>query len=322
MVTNAVTHTIAGICVRKSGPKARNEKEKSMTTGTPRLRKRLSKGVIVLFLSAIICTLALDGLALASNLGLIEAATLNKNLSAWIILDARPKSEWTAGHIPGALSFSWENYTRTDEKGVPYRVWPPAELAAELGKMGIDENTPIVIYGDADKSWGGEGWNCWVLSWLGHKGPVRLLAGGIQAWRSNNLPTTQGSDKKTARVARYKFKLQPHLDISTADLERQKSSLTIIDTRSFLEWIKDRIPGAIHINWTDFYTGKDRRPLKPEEFRKLLRDHGVDINKPIVYYCTGGIRSGYAWMVHQLAGLQTARNYEGGFEAWKRLSAK
>jgi len=27
-------------------------------------------------------------------------------------------------------------------------------------------------------------------------------------------------------------------------------------------------------------------------------------------------------MVHQLSGLNAARNYEGGFEAWTRLSGK
>ena len=262
----------------------------------------------------------LSGSGLASDIGLIEPYSLKENAKSWVILDARPRSEWIAGHIPGALSFSWEDYTRTDEKGVPYRVWPPQLLASELGKMGIDENTPVAVYGDADKSWGGEGWDCWVLSWLGHKGPIRLLNGGIQAWRNNNFATTSGNDKKQLRSVRYKYVLNPQLDINTVELKKQKEHLTIIDTRSFLEWIRSHIPGAVHINWTDLYSGKDRRPLSPDEFRKLLKEHGVDTNRPIVYYCTGGIRSAYAWTVHQLSGLNTARNYEGGFEAWTRLS--
>jgi thiosulfate/3-mercaptopyruvate sulfurtransferase len=321
MVINAVTPAIAGTAVRKFGCKASKEKETIMMTGIPQEEKCFIKRAFVLFLLAVICNLLLGGFALASNLGLIEPGALKQNLSGWVILDARPKSEWTAGHIPGAISFSWEDYTRTDKKGIPYRAWRPAELAAELGKLGIDVNASIVVYGDADKSWGGEGWDCWVLSWLGHKGPIRLLDGGIQVWRNNNFPTTQAPGKRNLRPVQYKFKLQPHLDISTADLERQKPSSVVIDTRSFLEWIRGRIPGAIRINWTDLYTGRDRRPLPPGDFKKLLRDHGVDINKSIVYYCTGGIRSGYAWMVHQLSGLPPARNYEGGFEAWKRLSS-
>jgi thiosulfate/3-mercaptopyruvate sulfurtransferase len=305
--------------MRKSGCKDKKEKEITIMRGIPQVRKNL---ILFSLMVTVIFNLLLNGSVYALNLGLIEPAALNQNASAWVILDARPKTEWLAGHLPGALSFSWENYTRTDENGIPYRVWSPRELSAELGKMGINENTPIVVYGDADKSWGGEGWNCWVLSWLGHKGPIRLLGGGIQAWRKNKLPINEGIEHKTLRPVPYKFKLEPNVDISTTELERQKSNLVLIDTRSTLEWFKGRIPGAIHIPWDNFFSGKERRPLPPDALKKLLQKHGVDINKPIVYYCTGGIRSAYAWSVHQLSGFPTARNYEGGFEAWKRVSQK
>jgi thiosulfate/3-mercaptopyruvate sulfurtransferase len=36
----------------------------------------------------------------------------------------------------------------------------------------------------------------------------------------------------------------------------------------------------------------------------------------VVYYCAGGIRSGYAWLIHHLAGLPEAVNFEGGMEEW------
>lgn len=258
----------------------------------------------------------------AEDLGLIETSVLNQKLSSWVILDARPKSEWLSGHIPGAVSFSWEDYTRIDDNGVPYQVWPLEKLAKALGEMGIDENTPIAVYGDADKSWGGEGWNCWLFAWLGHRGPIRLLNGGIQLWRSNNLPLVKGDERRSVAARKYHVRVKTQFDISTGEVEQQKSSLVLIDTRGTIEWLKGHIPGAIHIPWEDFYSGKDRRPLIADALKKLLQDHKVDTSKPIVYYCTGGVRSGYTWLVHQLAGLSTARNYKGGIEAWKRLSSK
>jgi thiosulfate/3-mercaptopyruvate sulfurtransferase len=293
--------------------------------GSPQVRNSLRCFEVRIFIIVIFVVsvfLSSGSVVSAAGPGLIESHVLSKNLSDWVILDARPKADWMAGHIPGAISFSWEDYTRTDNKGVPCRAWPPQELAAELGKMGIDENSRIVVYGDADKSWGGEGWDCWVLAWLGHKGPIRLLAGGIRSWLDNNYPIKKGLEKTSVRHVQYKFKIEPGLDISTADIKKEKSNLALVDTRSTLEWFKGRIPGAVHINWEGFYTGKDRHPLAPGELKNLLQKHGVDLRKPVVYYCTGGIRSGYAWLVHQLAGLPTARNYEGGFEAWKRLSSE
>jgi thiosulfate/3-mercaptopyruvate sulfurtransferase len=54
--------------------------------------------------------------------------------------------------------------------------------------MGISEGSTIVVYGDADSSWGGEGWVLWVLDYLGHKGKLLLLNGGIRAWVKEGFP--------------------------------------------------------------------------------------------------------------------------------------
>ena len=97
-----------------------------------------------------------------------------------IALDARPEKEWRKGHLPNALSFSWENYTRADEDGVKWRILPPEQLADAFGAMGVGHTDAVLVYGDADTSWGGEGWLVWVLAWLGHQGPVYYLDGGIQ----------------------------------------------------------------------------------------------------------------------------------------------
>ncbi len=125
--------------------------------GIPKVKRsdgRCISTIFMLLLGMFISFFQLSSIAYGSDLGIIGASDLNKNASGWTVLDARPKSEWTAGHIPGALSFSWEDYTRTDEQGIPYRVWQPQALAKALGAMGINENTPVVVYGDADKSWG------------------------------------------------------------------------------------------------------------------------------------------------------------------------
>ena len=162
-----------------------------MRKGIPHARQKF----VLIFSSVLVLSILMPSLFLAQcngastyDLALIEPATLNHNLSDWIVLDARPKTEWQTSHIQGAMSFSWEDYTSTDKKNIPYRVWSPEKIAAVLGKMGIDENSPVVVYGDANTSWGGEGWVCWVLTWLGHQGPIRLLAGGVQAWENHGFP--------------------------------------------------------------------------------------------------------------------------------------
>lgn len=278
--------------------------------------------VMAVLLMAATAIFACSQAARAADLGFVDAAALKGNPAKCVILDARPKADWEAGHIPGALSFSWDNFTRTDEKGVMYSSFPPQELAVALAGLGIDEKTPLVVYGDADKSWGGEGYDVWLFSWLGHKGPVRLLNGGIQAWRSRNLPLVKGAEKPSAKKARYQVELKPQFSVSTEEVQKGKGSYVLVDVRSTFEWIKGRIPGAVHIPWEDFYTGKDRHPLPAAELKKLLARHGVDTSRPVVYYCLGGVRSAYAWMTHQLAGLPESRNYKGGWAAWEKRTGQ
>ena len=274
------------------------------------------RGISMLIMA--VTALTFSTTASAADIGLIDTIALKDNAAKWVILDARPKAAWAAAHIPGAFSFSWDNLTRINDNGVKFSSFSPQELARILANMGIDEKTPLVVYGDADKSWGGEGYDIWLFSWLGHKGPIRLLNGGIQAWRSQNLPLVKGEEKPIAPKTEYRIELKPRYTISTEEIQQQKSSFTLVDVRSTFEWIRGKIPGAVHIPWNNFHTGKENRPLTSNELQTLFSKHGVDISRPVVYYCTGGIRSAYAWLTHQLSGLPEARNYKGGWAAWEK----
>ncbi len=245
---------------------------------------------------------------------LIQPEALN-NQNGFIILDGRPEKEWQTGHIPGAISLNWENVTATDKKNIPYRLLPVRQLADRLGKLGISETDTVVIYGDADSSWGGEGWLCWMFSYLGHQGDLSLLDGGIQGWQSQGFALSKQEKKRKPSV--YTARVNKTIMISTSQLKSSLKTLQIVDTRSTLEWFRGSIPGAVHINWKKLYSGKNKTIISPESFRKLLAGKNIDPDKPVVYYCTGGVRSAYAWTAHTLAGFSTPVNYEGGMVAWK-----
>ena len=234
-----------------------------------------------------------------------------------VTLDARPKKEWAKGHIPGAISFNWEEYTKTDVQKIPYRTLPPHEMAQALGLLGANESSAIVITGDADDSWGGEGWIAWTLEWIGHKGPVFLLDGGVPGWKKKGLPlkTTSALPHQT----RYTPSPDPTLFISAADLRTTPDRYTLVDTRSFTEWITGHVPGAVHISWKKMVDKDSRTPISPAAMKALLAKKKIPMDKPVVYYCTGGVRSGWAWMAHTMAGLPTAFNLEGGYEEWKAM---
>ena len=251
------------------------------------------------------------------DLGLIEPSVLGSTAADWVILDARPRRQWQAGHLPGAHSFSWREHTGTDAAGVPYRVHPPEQLAADLGRLGIRETTSVAVYGDVDTSWGGEGWVCWVLAWLGHRGPVRLLAGGVQSWRAAGLPLSRQAPSPGPAVT-YPVQLRDELLYTVEQVEQEGgAAVTLVDTRSTWERLSGYLPGAVHLYWKRLYAGPERRPLDPVGYRALLIARGIDPAGPLVFYCTGGIRSAYAWTVHRLAAGGDAANFEGGTKAWR-----
>lgn len=255
-----------------------------------------------------------------NGISLLEVSELQRDAAKYnTILDARPKSEYEKGHIPGAIPFSWEDYTETDGNCIKYRIWPPERLAVALKTLGIDENTPIVVYGDADKSWGGEAWICWMFAWLGHQAEIRLLNGGIQAWKMVNGAVEQGEFKKIRNPKpEYKINQNKKINITAHELMAARN-INIIDVRSNMEWVMGHIPNTIHIPWEHFYTGQEHRMITPAEFRKLMNKHNVKIDKPTVYYCTGGIRSAWTWLAHTLSIGPTAINFEGGIEEWNKL---
>ena len=291
-----------------------------MTRGTPRWIERIARLVptLALFVFFAIPSISGPSTSGAPDLGLLEVSALKAGAGAWVLLDARPRAVYAEGHLPGARSFSWEDFTRTDPAGVPFKIRSPEELAKALGAKGIDERTAVVVYGDADKSWGGEGWSCWALAWIGHQGPIRLLDGGIQAWAGQGLAFEKGEEPAASETNVYHAQPRPEILAETAALKTGADSFSIVDVRSLKEWIGGHLPGAVRIPWDEFYAGPERRPLPPSEVRKLLEKNDVRLDRPVVYYCAGGIRSAYVWFVHQLSGLPSARNYEGGMEEWKR----
>ena len=77
------------------------------------------------------------------------------------------------------------------------------------------------------------------------------------------------------------------------------------------------IPGAVHIEWTEFYAGEGK-PHAREPIEALLRDRGVDPDTRIVAYCHSGQRSQMAVTALRAAGIEDAENYEASWHEWSR----
>lgn len=236
-----------------------------------------------------------------------------------VILDARPASEYRAGHVPGAVRVSWSRY-----RDGWFRVGRLPDnldkLARKLEKLGVDDERPVVVYDAAHEGWGQAGRVAWMIGYLGHE-DVRILDGGYAAWVDNGgEPTTDRPD-----VERGSFTVQTRSSwratIDDVQHATENDDVVILDVRSEKEYEGARpyfskrgghIPGARHLYWKDLLDEDGKRRTDVSD---LMSDLGIDPDTQVITYCTGGVRSAEVLFLLSEAGYKV-RNYDGSWWEW------
>ncbi len=204
------------------------------------------------------------------------------------LVDSRAARDYTAGHIPGAISLTSPAFKAQGA----LETCSAEEFADTVGGLGIGPSDTVVCYDDrgpsAARTW-------WAFTRFGH-GDVRFLHGGIRQWQEAgyNLATEPGSHSPVA------YELGEGHDELACTLPQAIDSLNdadalFWDTRSAEEYSgvnasnnpADRvghIPRAVHIEWnelTDPATGF----FKPaNEMRGILEAKGITPEKQIITY--------------------------------------
>jgi thiosulfate/3-mercaptopyruvate sulfurtransferase len=248
---------------------------------------------------------------------LIEAAELAKPADGLLVLDARPKEKYQAGHVPGAVWVDHDTWSKKFAEGQDSAVW--TKLIGVLGITGPE--TRVVIYDDNLSKDAARIW--WVLRYWGVK-DVRLLNGGWKAWDADGRKVEKTNNDPRAVEAR----LTPQSE-RLATKEQILAALKdkppqLIDARSEGEFCGDAktakkngaIPGALHLEWSDLLDRKTGKFKSAEEMTKLLKDAGIDPGKPATTYCQSGGRAAVMAFALELMGGKDVRNYYRSWSEW------
>jgi thiosulfate/3-mercaptopyruvate sulfurtransferase len=232
------------------------------------------------------------------------------------VLDARPKKQYAAGHIPGAVWVDHNAWSRAFARGQEPRDW-----AARIGKLGIGDKTRVVVYGepvnDAARIW-------WILHYWGVK-DNRLLNGGWKAWQAAGYPVSTAAPQ----VAAGRFTAGHTANSALATREQLLEALKrrppqIVDARSQDEYCGTvelakrggSIPGAINLDWTDLLEPKTKRFKSPAELRTLFKQAGIKLDRPTVTYCQSGGRAAAMAFGLELMGARDVANYYLSWSEW------
>jgi thiosulfate/3-mercaptopyruvate sulfurtransferase len=267
---------------------------------------------------------------------IITATALRRLLEsgeAIVLLDARPKRDaWAAGHLPGSI-FADVNEdlsdvaqpTHDDARGGRHPLPTLEQWRRTLGRWGITPSTDVVVYDDqsganaATRVW-------WMLRAIGHD-RVAVLDGG--------LPETIASGIALATDVPVVAPAPPYpatgwqrtiTDIETIDNLRRDPAWRIVDARSApryagleepLDPIAGHIPGVVNLFFGENLTGG--RYKSPEALRRMYDEllGGVQSDRVIVH-CGSGVTACHTLLALELAGIDGAQLYVGGWSEWCR----
>ena len=252
---------------------------------------------------------------------LIEVGGLNNLITQanakLVVLHATPTWPYLRHHIPGSRQ-AW----RPELESQAFERWARSQ--------GIDNDSQVVVVDtryDATYLW-------WAFHHHG-KTDVRVLNGGLQAWRSAGLPIERGPTGQPRRPGNFTARGGLGFGIAGTLLVRSAESsagLRLWDTREPDEWSgakrkwgakrAGRIPWSTFLSWKAFrHSGSQGTAFRSgEAISSAIASHGLDPAQRHIFYCQSGVRTTTAIFALYLMGWDPAHllNYCGSWIEWSR----
>ena len=244
---------------------------------------------------------------------------------------ARARAHYDEGHISGARFVGWEEITATRD-GVPNELAPVADLQKLFARLGVGDETRIVIYGDNSGLAAARAY--FTLDYLGHGGRAALLDGGLEKWKAERraISTDMVEPKPTRFTPRVRARVVTNLDVvrdlSWTVTNVNSPSAVLIDARPVDEYTGTKpgegvprgghIPGAASVFWMQNVVSKENPALRSAvELRRLYREAGVQDGRTIVTYCRTGGQASHAYFTLKYLGYDVVM-YDGSFFEWSK----
>ncbi|MCK8614029.1 sulfurtransferase [Gordonia sp. C13] len=240
----------------------------------------------------------------------------------WQLGDFDGREAYREGHIPGAVYVDLDSELAAPSSGAVGGRHPlPAieDLQAAAQSWGINDGVPVVVYDDSGNLAAARAW--WLLRWAGIA-DVRLLDGGLAAWRAEGLRTTTG-DGGRPRAGTVTL-TGGNLPVVTID-DVAAGTATLLDARAGERYRGDvepvdpragHIPGARSAPTVDNLdeTGRFR---SEDDLRRRFADVGVvpGDGREVVVYCGSGINAAHEIAALAIVGVD-ATLFPGSFSQW------
>lgn len=235
---------------------------------------------------------------------------------------------YDTGHIPGALKIDW----LADLNDPVQRDYlDKAGFEQLASRLGINNDTTVVFYGDKNNWWATYAF--WVFKLFGHQ-DARILNGGRAKWIAEGRELTKevpqvpagnyvANERDDSAIRAFRDQVLQHI---------KQEGTALVDVRSPQEYSGERthmpeypqegtlrgghIPTAKSIPWAKA-ANEDATFKSAEELKALYEGQGITPDKDVIAYCRIGERSSHTWFVLKyLLGYPNVRNYDGSWTEW------
>ena len=238
---------------------------------------------------------------------------------------------YAGGHIRNAVAWHWKDDLHEELR----REFLGQETLAELlARSGVGPDTTVVLYG-GNNNWFAT-YAYWLLRYLGFD-RVKLMDGGRKKWEleERELVTEEPSVARAdpGALAPVRPELRAYRDDVLGHIGGGGKSM--VNVRSPAEFsgevlapphlpqeqaqVPGHIPGAANVPWATA-AREDGSFKSDDELTEIYGGVGVTPDTDVIAYCRIGERSSHTWFVlHELLGYPTVRNYDGSWTEYGSL---
>ncbi len=226
------------------------------------------------------------------------------------VVDCSGRAVYERGHIDGAV-----NVDHMDTVDSNHRPLPADAMARTWAKVGVGDDTHVVLYGDTPMA---TGWAYMMLNTIGHGDQVSMLDGGLKLWEQEKRPIANSPTRVTAAKLAPRGAPDAIVDAAWVRERLESPAVKLLDVRTTQEWNGGHLPNATLILWQDLYADRETLKFKSlQEIKALVEKTGWKPNQEAVTYCMVGMRASLMYFAAKAAGIP-ARVYLGSWQDWSR----
>ena len=232
------------------------------------------------------------------------------------------KAEFLAGHVPGAVFFDIDAISDRDTD-LPHMLPEASAFVEAAGVLGLSESDTIVVYDGAGLCSAPRVW--WTLRVFGAS-DVRILDGGLPAWRRAGYPLETGEPQVRAATFRALLAEDAVRDMAQIASALSQNSETVVDARPAARFAgaaaeprpglaSGHMPGAKNVP-VDRLVDESGRLVAPESILGAFQAAGVDLSLPVVTTCGSGVTAAVLLFALATLGKRDVALYDGSWAEW------